>query len=297
MLWLASVLVLLLAFANQHGSTCAVAAANEIVREGRFRMLAGFVLAAALSAVVIALFDIAPRRASALGWSSVAGGVVVALGVALNGKCAMGTLASLGRGRLDRIGTVAGFALGAVLAASAGLRPAAGAGQGLAMSGWALGLGALVVAFAAWLAARDAKSFSPLWLAAIGLLNAALLGLMADWSYTGGLTELAMGNPVDLEAAALFLACLVVGSAIAARLAGTLRIRAMGLGDWLRSGLGGAVMGAGSMLVPGGNDAMLLIGVPLLLPGLLLAYVSFWMALLAVRWLMLRRQSATLRNA
>ena len=33
-------------------------------------------------------------------------------------------------------------------------------------------------------------------------------------------------------------------------------------------------MGTGAVLVPGGNDAMLLVGVPLLLPNLLAAYVA-----------------------
>jgi hypothetical protein len=37
--------------------------------------------------------------------------------------------------------------------------------------------------------------------------------------------------------------------------------------------------------VPGSNDAMLLVGVPLLVPGLLLAYLSFWVMLIGLRGL------------
>jgi len=44
--------------------------------------------------------------------------------------------------------------------------------------------------------------------------------------------------------------------------------------DWLRALGGGAIMGIGAVLLPGGNNTMLLAGVPMLLPNLLAAYAA-----------------------
>ena len=43
-----------------------------------------------------------------------------------------------------------------------------------------------------------------------------------------------------------------------------------------------AIMRVGAVLVPGGNDAMLLVGLPLLLPNLLAAYASMSLTLIAL---------------
>jgi hypothetical protein len=53
---------------------------------------------------------------------------------------------------------------------------------------------------------------------------------------------------------------------------------------WLRSGAGGALMAAGAALVPGGNDAMLLVGLPLLLPNLIAAYAAMAGTLMLIEY-------------
>jgi hypothetical protein len=52
--------------------------------------------------------------------------------------------------------------------------------------------------------------------------------------------------------------------------------------DWLRASCGGTIMGAGAVLVPGGNDAMLLVGVPLALPNLVAAYAMMTVVLIGL---------------
>jgi toxin CptA len=51
---------------------------------------------------------------------------------------------------------------------------------------------------------------------------------------------------------------------------------------------GGVLMGWGSLLTPGGNDALVLIGMPLLWPYAWAAFATMCMTVAAVRWLSLR---------
>ena len=43
--------------------------------------------------------------------------------------------------------------------------------------------------------------------------------------------------------------------------------------------LGGALMGSGSLLIPGGNDGLLLVGMPLLYPYAWVAFVAMCVAI------------------
>lgn len=283
MVWLAVLLVIALGFANQRGSTCAVAAADEVITARTFHRIAGFAVAAAISAAFLSVSGSGPRMAALSGLGSVIGGMVGALGASLNGRCAMGTIASLGRGRIDRLATLGGFFSGALIVLRAGGWHAAEAMQAPHMSILA-GPIALTVAAIAWFLARERRLATPGWMALIGLLNAVLIWRMTDWSYTGGLTRLAAGSMVDQLLFWLFLAALVGGSVLAALLEKTFTLRRSTARAWMQSAIGGLLLGAGSALVPGSNDAMLLVGVPLLVPGLMLAYASFWITLLALRY-------------
>lgn len=284
MLWLATLLVMALGFANQRGSTCAVAAADEVITARTFHRLAGFAVAAAISAAFLSLSGSGPRLTPLSGLGCVIGGIIGAFGASLNGRCTMGTIASLGRGRIDRLATLGGFFIGALIVLRMGGWRAAVAMQVPHVS-ILLGLIALASAAAAWMLASDRRLATPGWMALIGLLNAVLIWRMTDWSYTGGLTRLAAGGMLDQAYFWLFLAALVGGSVLASVMEKTFSLRSLPVRAWLQSTLGGLLLGAGSALVPGSNDAMLLVGVPLLVPGLLLAYASFWITLLALRYL------------
>ncbi len=277
-------MVAALGVANQRGSTCAVSAADEVITNRSGHRLAGFLVAAMVSACVLFALGSAPPQTAAVGLGCVLGGAIGAIGASLNGRCAMGTIASLGRGRLDRLATLVGFYCGARLVLH-GLEWHAPLTALPSRTSPMFAALCLVAAAVAWWLARDRAAASPAWMALIGLLNAVLLWLMADWSYTGGLTRLAAGGGFDLAQFWLYLAALVLGSIAAAALAGTLQLRSGSIRNWLLSGLGGLLLGAGSAIVPGSNDAMLLVGVPLLVPGLLLAYLSFWVMLIGLRGL------------
>lgn len=105
----------------------------------------------------------------------------------------------------------------------------------------------------------------------IGLAFLALLLLVGAWSHTDVLAEAAQGGG-RFGARLVLLAALFRGALVGGRTAGrfvpSLPSRAQ-LGRCLA---GGALMGAASLLVPGGNDALVLVGVPLLHP---YAWVAF----------------------
>lgn len=283
MFWLALLMVAALGYANQRGSTCAVAAADEIIERRSFHRLAGFLVAGTVSAAILLGLGGAPRAVAVPGWGAVVGGMVGGLGASLNGRCAMGTIASLGRGRIDRLATLAGFLVGSAIVLR-GLGWAPGTAMHAPLQSWPLAAGALGLAVLAWRLACSRALATPGWMALIGLLNAVLVWLMVNWSYTGGLTRLAAGQTGDLANMAAFLGVLIAGSVCAAILAGTFKRQSSSWRDWLRSACGGLLLGMGSAIVPGSNDAMLLLGLPLLVPGLLIAYAAFWLSLIVARF-------------
>ena len=62
--------------------------------------------------------------------------------------------------------------------------------------------------------------------------------------------------------------------------------------EWLLAVSGGLLMGIGVVLVPGGNDTMLLVGLPLLLPQLIAGYAVVYATLIAIAWFTPDRSAA-----
>jgi uncharacterized protein len=63
------------------------------------------------------------------------------------------------------------------------------------------------------------------------------------------------------------------------------RLHVGGVNQWLLAVCGGLLMGLGVALIPGGNDTMLLIGLPLMVPHLLAAYATVYTTLIVIAWL------------
>ena len=117
---------------------------------------------------------------------------------------------------------------------------------------------------------RPRGGWSPLIaMSLIGIASGLLFALDREWVYTSRIAELAYGTARATPVTLAGLAALLGGMTSAAMWGGTFRLR-LGAGrDWIRSAGGGLLMGVGATLVPGGNDAMLFTGVPLLLPKML----------------------------
>jgi toxin CptA len=100
----------------------------------------------------------------------------------------------------------------------------------------------------------------------IGLTFLVMLVLAGAWAYTDVLVDLARGMAHSVAARASLLVCLLIGAIVGGWTAGRLRstrIRAAALARCL---IGGVLMGWGSLLIPGGNDGLILVGMPLLWP-------------------------------
>jgi MFS family permease len=106
----------------------------------------------------------------------------------------------------------------------------------------------------------------------IGITFLFLLLMMGAWAYTDVLAELARGLQMDLVTRVLLLIALFIGALIGGWTAdrfGSTRISFNQVGKCL---IGGALMGFGSVMIPGSNDGLILLGMPLLWP---YAWVAF----------------------
>lgn len=293
---LALVLAAVAGFAAQRGSICAVAAVNDLVlRRSAQRYLA--LLQAALWSLATseALSFIALRPAVAdhpATLLAAAGGALFGAGAAINGACAFGSAARLARGELDFLfmpaGVLAGaFVLAQMIAAPASAPAAAPASPLLA---------ALLVFFVGWrffsapdrvcsIAALRAGFLAKRWrpsaaMAAVGVTSAILMAIYAPWPYSTLLVDLAAGAAgPDAPRRGLVALFFIAGAGIAAGLAGDFRLRAPRLGGAVQKFAGGALMGAGAFLIPGGNDALILHALPNLLLYGLIAYAAMTAAI------------------
>ena len=114
----------------------------------------------------------------------------------------------------------------------------------------------------------------------IGVSFVITLLLAGRWAYTDVLADLARSmddKPVTEVVPllpVLLLLALYVGALIGGRTAGRWQSARMSGAQLLRCFAGGVLMGWGSLLIPGSNDGLILIGIPLLQPYAWLAFAS-----------------------
>jgi uncharacterized protein len=282
----------LLGAAAHRGGLCTVRAVAELVTTRRGHILWSFLKASLWTTSILAIAALAgfeaPLSARPLGWWAVAGGFLFGMGAALNGACALSTFARLGEGHVSMafapLGWIAGIAFFASDAQE--LHPAV---QPVALPGW-LALPAL-----AWIGVEGGRLCRRLWRDRMGPVGApfwplslavlvvaaayaTLLLLGFRWSFTAtalctaGAASLApcrAAGPLVLLSAAAF-----AGMLASAVLRGTFRMRRPGARSALRHFGAGVVMGTGASLVPGGNDGLILFGLPALSLHALLAWLG-----------------------
>lgn len=291
-------------FAIQRGGTCTVAAVEELLTQRRAQRLValleasiwvagGLVLAAATT-----LLRVEPPGYAA-SVSTVVGGSILGLGAYVNRACVFGTIARVGSGEWAYLVTPIGFFIGCLLAGRLPVvQPAASLNLMSPVLQAAVWVALMFVAFAVWRILRtlnvvrrahasSAKLRRPnplLWPPAghvwsphvattvIGVTFIALLLLVGPWAYTDVLADAAHGMTGNLKARLALMVALLAGAVVGGLTAGQVRnepVRIIGL---LRCFAGGALMGWGSLVVPGGNDSLILVGMPLLWPYAWLAF-------------------------
>ncbi len=278
-----SVLVLALAAAAlmgaaiQRGATCMVAAVDEAIGErryGRSLALAEAALWVGGLVAIAQLLGMPPATAARYdaGASTLLGGVLLGLGAWLNRACVFGAVARIGSGQLAWLGTPLGFLLGSLLP----LRPADA--QGIAEPfAWPVLVALAFAPLVAWRAAQAIRSpaiADHLWhphraTLVIAVTFFATLLIAGAWAYTDALADLARAKgamEARLVLRGTMVLALLTGAVAGGWLGGKLRWQRPRARALLRCIAGGALMGAGALLVPGSNAGLIMLGLPLLLP-------------------------------
>lgn len=299
---LAFACVAAMGYAIQRGATCTVAAVDELMSRRSARRLLAMVEASLWVAGGLLVAQTAgwlPTMPAgyAVAWHTVAGGLMLGLGAWVNRACVFGAIARLGSGEWAYALTPLGFFIGCaslpwVFGAQVHLRLPE-ASPLLQLPAWAGGVFLLFVlwrvrpalrggAWRAWAAGQWSPHGAT---AVIGVTFLATLLLVGHWAYTDALAELARGMAHSLPARIGLLAALLGGAVLGGWTAGRLKSRRVDAATAARCLVGGALMGWGSLLIPGSNDGLILIGMPLLWPYAWLAFASMCVAIGAAQGL------------
>jgi len=124
----------------------------------------------------------------------------------------------------------------------------------------------------------------------IGLAGSAIFLIFGSPGYTATLQNLiesyvsARGSP-PTERWVLLIAVLL-GMALSTIQRGSFRFDWVPRLSWLQSVFGGVLMGVGTALLPGGNDALVLYGIPALSPHALPAFAAMLAGIAGALWLL-----------
>lgn len=292
----------LMGFAIQRGGTCLVAAVDELVSKRQASRLIALgeacllVAAGMVAAQLLGLLPTAPRAFAVTGWT-VAGGAIMGLGAYVAGSCVFGAIARIGNGEPAYFLVPFGFFLGCVVALSLGMDrlPRAVTPHSIVLAQALLFAGPLAM-LVAWRlirtlsAVRRRQLASYVWsphvaTGVIGVTFVILLLVAGPWSYTDYLAELARHMAGSGFSRGLLLAALFLGSLLGGWTAGRIQPALPTLSALCRCLVGGFMLGLGGSLVPGANDGLILLGLPLLYPHALLALASMLVTVSAALFL------------
>ena len=305
----------LMGFAIQRGATGTVAAVDEIITRWRATRLVAiieasvWVVAGLLIAHALGLVWSMPEG-YAIGAATLAGGALLGLGAYVNRACVFGSIARLGSGEWAYAVTPVGFFVGCV---TVGFFPIARPDPALHMSPILqapIGIAALAIAFVifrplgAWIVARQSRAqrgassdryaWSPhAATTVIGIAFVVILLISGAWAYTDVLAELALGMATSVPARIGLLIALLAGAIVGGVSAGRWRNTRVSVGALARCFAGGVLMGWGSLLIPGSNDGLILVGMPLLLPHAWVAFATMCVVIAASMLAAPRRRTST----
>ena len=269
--------------AIEKNAICLVRASGDLVT-GKPGLAVGLLLTLASAAVIFYGVTLLALRRDPAPWAyptllTVAGATVYAGGALLNGACAVGTLGRLARGELGYLATLLGGV--AVSIAIPRSRLVSQPPDLPLLEGWQWPLMILAAALAAFLLVRRDLGGQRAWtFVMLGVAVALVTNWQGDWTWLRLAQELQHGVHVPLAALACVVA-LALGAVLTAAISGRWRLIRPRPATMARECLGGSLMAAGALLIPGGNDTLLAYSLPSGSPHALLAYA------LIVGWLLL----------
>lgn len=255
-------------------NSCTVASARRLVFEHRADWLAGLVVAVSWAGVTLAAFSIMIPQLVVLpnqlpiGLEVVAGGILLGIGATVNQGCFLGSFARLGRGEISFLFTLIGIALVMAFVPVSGpdislLSASPTAAQRHADTAPPASIAFLPFAlFGLWNWWHRRRQ-TMLALIAVGIAGGTVYACNPDWSYTSGLYRLfRSGGTTQSWLQEGATVALVAGVGLSAALASRFSVRPVGVVTAALRLTGGALMGTGAMLVPGGNDTLMLWAIP-----------------------------------
>ncbi len=306
-------------FATQRGSICSILAARQVAETGRATRLVAFIRAALWALVIVVPLSWFSKGSIFLSPSydiSVAaflGGALYGLGTFINGGCMFGTVARIALGNLSFLTALPGVALGAGLGTAVALphlafvqadsplrEPGFGAFAVLMVAAGFVGLAVVGIARTHRRAGlrvgqvlRASRWRTAFAMMIIGILGGLLFATGSPWSYPTLLRQvgnLTLGQKAMLAPTTIIGPLAVLAGAItASALGGRFVLRAASGAQLGRSLVGGATMGFATILVPGGNDTLLLSALPSLAAHGAVAYLAMFgvqlsLSVVAARW-------------
>lgn len=277
---IAFISAMLMGYAIQRGATCMVAALDRLVNGKPDRAIA------LLEASAIVAFGVVLARLVGLetanpatfvpGLGAILGGAMLGIGALVARACVFGSIARLGSGEWAYLLVPPGFLAGcfAYQAVGMDLAPVSNPESSIVIANAALFAVPLLL-FAAWRllrtwgAARQGMFGQYVWsphvaTGVIGVTFTIMFLTVGPWAYTELLSETARGMPTMIGSRGLLLSALLGGAILGGWTAGKLKMVAPSRETIMRCVIGGFLMGFGSMIVPGSNDGLILMGLPLL---------------------------------
>lgn len=305
-------LAFIVGFALQRGNVCSVLAARQIAWSGRWSRLHGLLFASACGfAILMPLvwlgvgpFTLSPQVMP--GVTTVAAGILYALGCYVMGACIFGVCSRSAAGHISFLFAIPAMAVGATLGQHSGLAPARADMTATMTASPGPVVGLLWLGAIAWVAlagtrmvrayARAGVTWATIlhqsrWrsgLAAIviGVLGSALFATDSAWFYPAAakrLTVFIAGMsdtfPTDslIGAGALFF-----GALVAAMYKGRVVVRPPHVIPTFQAVVAGLIIGFAWALIPGGNDSMVLYMLPSLALNGIVAYAVMFATLIGL---------------
>ena len=246
------------------GSICAVRAARDL-SVGRPGLAIGSMVSVAGAAIVVYLDSRLHWQLRVSPWSyptllTLVGAGIFAGGALINGACAIGTIGRLARGDIGYAATLAGGALiGLALprVAIPSRMPDLAVTTGLTWLSILLAATvALVILTPGRLRTANLGAF-----AVLGLVAAIVTNVQGDWTWLSLIAQVRSGLPLRYATIACFTA-VILGATATALFKHHFRLVRPDPKTMLREAAGGGLMTAGALLIPGGNDSLLVSGVP-----------------------------------
>ena len=293
----------ILGFSAHRAGLCTVKAAAEIITSRRGYFLWSFMKSAAwvmgLTAVVGAFGHATNFTHWPLTGLSVLGGVLFGVGAGLNGGCTISTLSRAVDGNIGFWVTVAAWPIGMWIATTLPLshpKPVI-----VPQPNYPLGV---LILLCILLLAESIFIIRRFWhkhslqrvlgasvytlsagAALVGLSNAVIVEVSGPWSFSStflcGIEARSGASCAQPMLAWGIVGAAVLGMAFSSLQRGSFKLRLPSVISALRHGASGLLMGVGTVLVPGGNDGLILFAIPSLSPHAIPAYAGIFVGILA----------------